>query len=369
MQTEGEPGVAALEKAWMIMSSRSRSPRASTGGALQTHHADADLTTVRVSNICPHQWAALRVEVESLVKSARIKQPEKIREGKPIMKWDSKLRRMVATPLHDSCYVVMDTRERAERLVHALDGLARLGTHLRAALVRPTHTCSKPPEPSMDALYEEARMEKELRERALSMFPSLPSAVPPLAVDPRVASGANLPAAPHAIPCESVSEDASSVVSWAVGSVASSAARTTLAVACRFCKTEGHFARRVDGTPSCPVLVRKLECEAAREAEERAFARKELALARQELALEVAESWSLLDLEHAIALKERAYEAESKAEQAANGQAAANTAKPQAADVAPVDAAMEEPNRQQKRMAKRKAKSRAKRAAASATAQ
>jgi hypothetical protein len=56
-----------------------------------------------------------------------------------------------------------------------------------------------------------------------------------------------------------------SVVSSVVGSVASSAARTTLAVACRFCKTEGHFARRLDGTPSCPALVRKLECEAARE--------------------------------------------------------------------------------------------------------
>jgi hypothetical protein len=161
-----------------------------------------------------------------------------------------------------------------------------------------------------------------------------------------------------------VSEDASSVVSSVVGSVASSAARTTLAVTCRFCKTEGHFARRVDGTPSCPVLVRKLECEATREAEERAFARKELALARQELALEVAESWSSLDLEHAIALKEHAYEAERMAEQAAKGLAAANTA-----DVAPVDAAMEEPSRQQKRMAKRKAKSRAKRAAAAATAQ
>ena len=118
----------------------------------------------------------------------------------------------------------------------------------------------------MDALYEEAQMEKALRERALSTFPPLPSAVPPLAVDPRVASGANLPAvATHAIPCESVSEDASSVVSSVVGSVASSAARTTLAVTCRFCKTEGHFARRLDGTPSCPALVRKLECEAARE--------------------------------------------------------------------------------------------------------
>ena len=351
-----------------MSSSRSRPLRAGHGGAL-THRADADPTSVRVSNIFPHQWAALHVEVESLVKSARIGGLRRIREGKPIMEWDSKLRRMVATPLHDSCLVVMDTRERAERLVHALDGLARLGTILRAALVKPTHTCSKPPEPSMDALYEEAHMEKALRERAITTFPPLPSAVPHLAVDPRVASGANLPAATHAIPCESVSEDASSVVSSGIGSVVSSAARTTLAVACRFCKTEGHFARRVDGTPSCPVLVRKLECETAREAEKRAFARKELALARQELALEVAESWSLLDLEHAIALKERAYEAESKAEQAANGQAAANTAKPQAADVAPVDAAMEEPNRQQKRMAKRKAKSRAKRAAASATAQ
>ena len=345
------------------LSSRSRPLRA--GGGALTHNADADLTSVRVSNICPHQWAALRVEVKSLVNSARIGGLRRIREGKPIMKWDSKLRRWVATPLHDSCLVVMDTRERAERLVHALNGLARLGTHLRAALVKPTHTCSNRPEPSMDALYEEAQMEKAMRERALSTFPPLPSAVPPLAVDPRVASGANLPAvATHAIPCESVSEDASSVVSSVVGSVASSAARTTLAVTCRFCKTEGHFARRVDGTPSCPVLVRKLECEAAREAEERAFARKELALARQELALEVAESWSSLDLEHAIALKEHAYEAERKAEQAAKGLAAANTA-----DVAPVDAAMEEPSRQQKRMAKRKAKSRAKRAAAAATAQ
>ena len=55
------------------------------------------------------------------------------------------------------------------------------------------------------------------------------------------------------------------MVSSGVGSVVSSAARTTLAVACRFCKTEGHFARRDDGTPSCPALVRKLECEAARE--------------------------------------------------------------------------------------------------------
>ena len=247
-----------------MSSSRSRPLRAGHGGAL-THRADADPTSVRVSNIFPHQWAALHVEVESLVKSARIGGLRRIREGKPIMEWDSKLRRMVATPLHDSCLVVMDTRERAERLVHALDGLARLGTILRAALVKPTHTCSKPPEPSMDALYEEAHMEKALRERAITTFPPLPSAVPHLAVDPRVASGANLPAATHAIPCESVSEDASSVVSSGIGSVVSSAARTTLAVACRFCKTEGHFARRVDGTPSCPALVRKLECEAARE--------------------------------------------------------------------------------------------------------
>jgi hypothetical protein len=248
-----------------MSSSRSRPLRAGHGGAL-THRADADLTSVRVSNIFPHQWAALHVEVESLVKSARIGGLRRIREGKPIMEWDSKLRRMVATPLHDSCLVVMDTRERAERLVHALDGRATQQlTILRAALVKPTHTCSKPPKPSMDGLYEEAHMENALRERAITAFPPLPSAAPHLAVDPRVASGANLPAATHAIPCESVSEDASSVVSSGVGSAVSSAARTTLAVACRFCKTEGHFARRLDGTPSCPALVRKLECEAARE--------------------------------------------------------------------------------------------------------
>jgi len=265
MSPLGLPTHAVGREPRTMSSSRSRPLRAGHGGAL-THRADADLTSVRVSNIFSHQWAALHVEVESLVKSARIGGLRRIREGKPIMEWDSKLRRMVATPLHDSCLVVMDTRERAERLVHALDGRATQQlTILRAALVKPTHTCSKPPEPSMDGLYEEAHMEKALRERAITTFPPLPSAAPHFAVDPRVASGANLPAATHAIPCESVSEDASSVVSSGVGSVVSSAARTTLAVACRFCKTEGHFARRLDGTPSCPALVRKLECEAARE--------------------------------------------------------------------------------------------------------
>ena len=114
-------------------------PLRAGGGAL-THNADADLTSVRVSNIFPHQWAALHVEVESLVKSARIGGLRRIREGKPIMEWDSKLRRMVATPLHDSCLVVMDTRERAERLVHAL---AECGSASRSGPAR--RLWSKPP--------------------------------------------------------------------------------------------------------------------------------------------------------------------------------------------------------------------------------
>jgi hypothetical protein len=66
-----------------MSSSRSRPLRA--GGGALTHNADADLTSVRVSNIFPHQWAALHVEVESLVKNTPISGLRRIREGKPIM--------------------------------------------------------------------------------------------------------------------------------------------------------------------------------------------------------------------------------------------------------------------------------------------
>jgi len=192
----------------------------------------------------------------------------------------------------------------------------------------------------MDALYDEAHKEKAVRERAISAFPPLPSSAKPFSVDPRVAAGANLPVLTHTIRCEPVGEDASSVVS--------SGTRTTLAVICCYCKIEGHFARRVDGTPCCPVLVRKLERKAMQEAEEQALARKELAF-------EV----HARDLEYEIARKERAYEAELAAEAAAVSSVEAPSS----------DVATKELSREQKRMAKRKAKSRAKRAAADVAAQ
>ena len=235
--------------------------------------------SVRISQLCPHKPAELRVEVEACIKRARVGGLRAFREGKPILEWDAKLRKMVATPLHDSCVVVFDSRERAERMAAALDGSMHLGaTQVSAKLLRGKPTPATPPEPSMDAIYREAYAEKALRECDVSAFPALPEAGASLPVDPRVTAGEHLPATTHALPpppraCV-VCEDASSVVS--------SAAPTMLAGACRFCKAEGHFARAADGTPTCPALVRKLEREAEAEQAERALARQELVLAVQQ---------------------------------------------------------------------------------------
>ena len=355
----------------LMMNSLSRPPRAGIGSTRPTTEADR---SVRLSNLCPHKPVELRVEVESLVKRARVGGILCIKEGRPIQEWDATLRRMVATPLIDSCVIVFDTRARAERLAMTLDGLARLGTHVSAKLLHGKPTPAKQPE-RMDALYQEAYEEKALRERAFSAFPDLPIAAAPLAVDPRVLRRENVPGSTHVVPpLLFASDDASSVVS--------SAARTTLVGTCRFCKAEGHFARLADGMPFCPVLVRKLEREAMQAEQLAEEERVERVIARKERALDAEER----RLERAIALKERAYETELEAEviggsstpkaeapkaEARSGRYAVLATTREAAELESPEATKdteaatsEGQNRKQKRMERRKAKSRAKRAAA-----